>query len=232
MRLFGYLIAACLGGQIQFLNVPKGTKIRKDLQLTSQNVLDVHSILTGNEPSHILPHEVFESFDVFNPAEKSVILLSPKMIDGPTQSVEGPFISESIELKYPSDGADAVKTAAQNQIVLKIQDDSQDIEAFVNEIKESLAEKFGDNFLLSILIDSDVTAEKVADRQILQSDQKSIGGTVEPRNSIFPVIFVIVFGLVLFSLFGLVWISYEMVNMEPGDNIAYKLNAAYSKKNL
>ena len=77
-----------------------------------------------------------------------------------------------------------MKTAAQNQIVLKIQDDSQDIEAFVNvsflilftgtvaeqqlflqiqnfkvikirksdkfiqEIKESLAEKFGDNFLL------------------------------------------------------------------------------------
>lgn len=61
MRLFGYLIAVCLGGQIQFLNVPKGTKIRKDLQLTSQNVLDVHSILTGNEPSHILPHEGLNS---------------------------------------------------------------------------------------------------------------------------------------------------------------------------
>ena len=70
------------------------------------------------------------------------------------------------------------------------------------------------------------------DRQILQAADASIKGAVEPRNSIFPVMFIIVLGLILFSVFGLVWISYEMVNMEPGDNIAYKLNAAYSKKNL
>ena len=32
-------------------------------------------------------------------------------------------------------------------------------------------------------------------------------------------------------IFGLVFISYELVNMGPGDNIAYKLGAAATKKN-
>ena len=43
---------------------------------------------------------VFESFNVFNLAAKSVILVAPKMPnDGPSQSVDGPFISESIEVR-------------------------------------------------------------------------------------------------------------------------------------
>ena len=55
--------------------------------------------------------------------------------------------------------------------------------------------------------------------------------STEPRNADFGVIFIICAAFVIAMIFGLVFISYELVNMGPGDNIAYKLGAAATKKN-
>ena len=83
------------------------------------------------------------------------------------------------------------------------------------------------------MVDSPTSTETVVDRQILSTDgEKDLLGSTEPRNIDFSIIFVISFSLLLFGLFAIVWISYEMIYMEPGDNIAYKLSAAHSKKNL
>ena len=57
MKLLGFLIGASLAGQIRFLNEPRGTKVRSNLPLTGQNVLDIHAVVAGEEPSHILAHE-------------------------------------------------------------------------------------------------------------------------------------------------------------------------------
>ena len=55
--------------------------------------------------------------------------------------------------------------------------------------------------------------------------------STEPRNADFGIIFIIVAAFIIAMIFGLVFISYELVNMGPGDNIAYKLGAAATKKN-
>ena len=85
--------------------------------------------------------------------------------------------------------------------------------------------------MISYVVDNDdLTSDTSADRQILEADEPNKLGATLPRNMHFPVIFVFTFALLLVMVFVLVWMSYEMAMMEPGDNIAYKLGAAQSKK--
>ena len=86
-------------------------------------------------------------------------------------------------------------------------------------------------------------AKSVADRQMLQVEKDPLISW-EPRNENFSIIlgnlnhhfkfsqsFLAIIGLfILFVVFGIVAFSFMTANIGPGDNIAYKLGAAQSKK--
>lgn len=112
--------------------------------------------------------------------------------------------------------------------------------------------KHGDNFILTLVSHSSL-GDEMSSRQILQTagrcetsscltkksyknhhanktDSPFIYST-QPRHADFGIIFIIIAAFTIVMIFGLVFISYELINMGPGDNIAYKLSAAATKKN-
>ena len=85
--------------------------------------------------------------------------------------------------------------------------------------------------MLSIVTETPATAFGGSQRQLLQAEVDTPKLSTKPRSSDFPVLFIIISSFVVLMIFGLVFISYELAYMGPGDNIAYKLGAAASKKN-
>ena len=100
---------------------------------------------------------------------------------------------------------------------------------------DSLSEKYGDNFILSLVSNGLSSDESSVGRQTLeattQAPDTNVKGSTKPRSQEFPVFFIIIATFTVLMLFILLFISYEMAYMGPGDNIAYKLGAAASKKN-
>ena len=96
---------------------------------------------------------------------------------------------------------------------------------------DSLSEKYGNNFILSLVSNGLSSDESSVGRQTLQAADNGVKGSTKPRSQEFPVFFIIIATFTVLMLFILLFISYEMAYMGPGDNIAYKLGAAASKKN-
>ena len=96
---------------------------------------------------------------------------------------------------------------------------------------DSLSEKYGDNFILSLVSNGLTSDDSSIGRQTLQASDNNIQFSTKPRSQEFPVFFIIIATFTVLMLFILLFISYEMAYMGPGDNIAYKLGAAASKKN-
>ena len=97
---------------------------------------------------------------------------------------------------------------------------------------DSLSEKYGENFILSLVSNGLTSDDSSIGRQTLQAaDPNNVQFSTKPRSQEFPVFFIIIATFTVLMLFILLFISYEMAYMGPGDNIAYKLGAAASKKN-
>jgi len=229
MRVFLSLLGLCAASEIVFHHEPKNLKILKKSAVSGDVAIDIHRVATGKAPKHILTEDVFEEFNPMHLAEKSVILIVPRLNTDSKTKMDGQFIAPSIEVSYPSDLVQVIPESGEDVIVIKT--NAQNYDAFVTQISSLLSRQYGDNYLFSLVADSPVDGETSVDRQILQAAETDLAATL-PRNGQFPIIFAISAFIVLFALFGLTWISYEMMCMEPGDNIAYKLGAAYSKKNL
>ena len=101
----------------------------------------------------------------------------------------------------------------------------------IQELMDSLSEKYGNNFILSLVSNGLSSDESSVGRQTLQAADNGVKGSTKPRSQEFPVFFIIIATFTVLMLFILLFISYEMAYMGPGDNIAYKLGAAASKKN-
>jgi hypothetical protein len=229
MRVFLSLLGLCVASEIVFHHQPKNLKILKNAAVSGDVAMDIHRVASGKTPKHILSQNVFEEINPMHPAAKSVILIVPNLNTETKTKMRGQFMAPSIEVSYPSDVAQVIPDSGEDVIVIKT--NAQNYDDFVAQITALLSREFGDNYLFSLVADSPVDGEKSIDRQILQTPETDLGATL-PRNGQFPIIFAISAFIVLFAVFGLTWISYEMMCMEPGDNIAYKLGAAYSKKNL
>jgi len=230
-----FLASFCAASEIAFVKQPEEIKVRDDFDhLTGDMVKDIHRMATGENPHHISNQHVFSKFNPFHTASKAVILVVPSLPqENVAQQIDGDFMAESIELAYPDDAVNAISTSSESLLVLKT--DKTDSSQFIDTITKQLTDQYGENYILSLVVDSATLGENklTVDRQILAADDvKDKYKSTEPRNGHFSVIFIISSAIVLVVLFTIVWISYEMVNMEPGDNIAYKLGAAYSKKNM
>lgn len=224
------LIATCSASQVSFKSLQNDIVVSDQINnLNSDTILDIHRMAIGADPEHIINEKVFETFNPFNPSKKAVIVICPSMPENSLsiQNFNGHFISESIEISFKEDVSSVLAGTSDDHIlVLKVTSNE-----FVNELERHLTELFDGDFMISYVVDNDdLTSDTSADRQILEADEPNKLGATLPRNMHFPVIFVFTFALLLVMVFVLVWMSYEMAMMEPGDNIAYKLGAAQSKK--
>jgi hypothetical protein len=131
-----------------------------------------------------------------------------------------------------SDGPAIVESDIKEKVLILRAD--KNLNEHIQKIESSLKEKYGNGFILSVitegLIDDSLSGD--SQRQLLQTtDEPTPKLSTKPRDADFPVFFIIIASFTILMIFGLVFISYEMANMGPGDNIAYKLGAAASKKN-
>jgi len=210
-------------------HAPKSVQITQNSRPNGQEVFEVHKLLSGSEPTHVLNSPVVTEFDIFNPVEKSVILVIPTMPKSDNVfDLTTPLTQPTIELGFKGDAAASVESS--NEDVLMLSTDS-DVEDFVNELMDSLSEKYGNNFILSLVSNGMATDESSIGRQTLQASDDNVKGSTKPRSQEFPVFFIIIATFTILMLFVILFISYEMAYMGPGDNIAYKLGAAASKKN-
>merc|ERR1712131_347582 len=221
MKLLSVLISLCFASQWSIVRQPESVKLG-DGGIDAQELLSIQNIITGQAPAQTLDTKVLESFNAFKPVEKAVILIVPGLTG---QYLSGEVAAPSIELNYPSD-AQAVVDTDDKVTVLSA---TSNVEDRVKELLKSLEAKHGDNFMLTLV--SHTGDDFVSGRQILQDDSAGFIYSTEPRNADFGIIFIIVAAFIIAMIFGLVFISYELVNMGPGDNIAYKLGAAATKKN-
>jgi len=210
-------------------HAPTSVQISQNSRPNGQEVFEVHKMVSGSDPSHVLNSPVLSEFDIFNPVEKSVILVVPSIPKSENVfDLTSPLTQPTIELGFKGDAAATVENS--NEDVLMLSTDSE-VEDVINELMDSLSEKYGNNFILSLVSNGLSLDESSVGRQTLQTTDPTVKGSTKPRSQEFPVFFIIIATFTVLMLFILLFISYEMAYMGPGDNIAYKLGAAASKKN-
>merc|ERR1711970_201415 len=222
MKLISLLVALCTASKWSIVKQPGSVVFDRNNKLDGQELLSIQNIITGQAPGQSLDTQVLESFNAFKPVAKAVILIVPEL-DGDFMS--GEVVAPSIELNYPSD-AKAVVDKDEKVTVLSA---NANVGDRVKELVDALTNKHGDNFILTLV--SHTLGDDVSGRQILQATDSPFIYPTQPRHADFGIIFIIIAAFTIAMIFGLVFISYELVNMGPGDNIAYKLSAAATKKN-
>jgi hypothetical protein len=200
-----------------------------------------HQPVRGLQPSYGSPLNLFilalKHFDPFSQIEKDFIIITSEEENDIPESVKQfklktTLSRPSIELSVTSDGPAIVESDISEKVLILRAD--KNLNEHIQKIESSLKEKYGNGFILSVitegLIDDSLSGD--SQRQLLQTtDEPTPKLSTKPRDADFPVFFIIIASFTILMIFGLVFISYEMANMGPGDNIAYKLGAAASKKN-
>jgi len=199
--------------------------------INGQEVYEINTILTGDFPSHTLSSEVLKTFDPFSPIKKAVIILTSEHLpDSENQfQLQSTLSQPSIELSVISDGPSIIESPESEKVLVFRAD--KNLNDHIKQIESALKDKFGDSYMLSIVTETPADAFGGSQRQLLQAEVDTPKLSTKPRSSDFPVLFIIIASFVVLMIFGLVFISYELAYMGPGDNIAYKLGAAASKKN-
>jgi len=233
MKLLSAIFALISAGPSWTVHhAPTSVKMSQNSRPNGQEVFVIHKMVSGSQPSHALNSPVLSEFDIFNPIEKSVILIVPSIPKSENVfDLTSPLTQPTIELGFKGDAAAVVENSNENVLMLSTDSGVEDV---INELMDSLSEKYGNNFILSLVSNGLSLDESSVGRQTLQADDtgaSDVTGSTKPRSQEFPVFFIIIATFTVLMLFILLFISYEMAYMGPGDNIAYKLGAAASKKN-
>merc|ERR1712147_624625 len=228
MKLISLLLVALCSASSKWSIVkqPHNVAFDRSNKLDGQELLSIQHIITGAAPAQQLDTKVLSSFNAFKPVEKAVILIVPEL-DGDLMS--GEVVAPSIELNYPSDA----KSVVDSDDKVTVLSANANVGDRVKELVDALTAKHGDNFMLTLVSHSfdDENDAVSGSRQILQASDSPFIYSTQPRNADFGIIFIIIAAFTIAMIFGLVFISFELINMGPGDNIAYKLSAAATKKN-
>merc|ERR1712123_238227 len=222
MKLISLLIALCSASRWSIVKQPESVGFSTSAKLDGQELLSIQSVITGQAPGQMMDTQVLQSFNAFKPVAKAVILIVPEL-DGAFMS--GDVVAASIELNYPSD-AKAVVDKDEQVTVLSA---NVNVGDRVKELVDALTLKHGDNFILTLVSHSSL-GDEMSSRQILQTADSPFIYSTQPRHADFGIIFIIIAAFTIVMIFGLVFISYELINMGPGDNIAYSCRRRLPRK--
>jgi len=223
MLRFVCLVSCAFAAKVSIQHKPESVEFNIE-NAPADAALEALRISVGLEPQFSFDMNVFKKFNPFEKATAAVVLVVPE-IKGSSLTLSGEFIAPSTEITYPEDVTGM--PLAENSLTI-LQTTSDDYTAFVQKINESLHSKYGDNFVFFV-VSGKTDANSAADRQMLQADKDPLVSW-EPRNENFSIILAIIGLFILFVVFGIVAFSFMTANIGPGDNIAYKLGAAQSKK--
>jgi len=223
MWRFVCLVSCAFAAKVSIQHKPESVEFNIE-NAPADAALEALRISVGLEPQFSFDMNVFKKFNPFEKATAAVVLVVPE-IRGSSLTLSGEFIAPSTEITYPDDVTGM--PLAENSLTI-LQTTSDDYTAFVQKINESLKSKYGDNFVFFV-VSGKTDANSAADRQMLQADKDPLVSW-EPRNENFSIILAIIGLFILFVVFGIVAFSFMTANIGPGDNIAYKLGAAQSKK--
>ncbi|CBY13334.1 unnamed protein product [Oikopleura dioica] len=221
--VFASLVSCAFGAEVSIQHKPESVDFNI-LNAPADAALEALRISVGLEPQLAFEMNVFNKFNPFEKASAAVVLIVPE-IKGSSLPLSGQFIAPSTEITYPED---VIGMPLAEKSLTILQTTSDDYSAFVQKISESLKAKYGDNFVFFV-VSGKTDANSVADRQMLQVEKDPLISW-EPRNENFSIILAIIGLFILFVVFGIVAFSFMTANIGPGDNIAYKLGAAQSKK--
>ncbi|CAG5106678.1 Oidioi.mRNA.OKI2018_I69.chr1.g2951.t1.cds [Oikopleura dioica] len=218
-------LASCaFGAQVFVQHKPESVDFNIE-NAPADAALEAMRISVGLEPQYAFDMNVFKKFNPFEKASAAVALVVPEIKES-SLALSGKFIAPSTELAYPDDIA-GMPLAEQSLTIL--QTTAEDYSAFVKKISESLEAKYGENYVFFV-VSGKTDGSSAADRQMLQADKEPLISW-EPRNENYSIMLAIIGLFILLVVFGIVAFAFMTANIGPGDNIAYKLGAAHSKKN-